>query len=161
MIQLVRIDDRLVHGQVAIGWTSSVGANTILVVNDEAQQDKIKAMALDLAKPSGVKMYIRSVAEAGEIVPKFAESKKSQVLILVKTTDDALALIENSAGTVKTLNVGGLRFEEGKQKLNDFIAVSEKDVENFKKIEAMGVELDFRMLPRDKQLGFSDLVKGR
>ena len=68
MLRLIRVDERLLHGQVAIGWTSNSGANTILVANDEAQKDKVKAMALDLAKPSGVKLYIRSVAESGTIV---------------------------------------------------------------------------------------------
>ena len=72
MLKLVRVDERLVHGQVAVGWTSNSGANTILVANDEAQNDKIKAMALDLAKPAGVKLYIRSVDESGSIVEKFA-----------------------------------------------------------------------------------------
>ncbi len=42
MLKLVRVDERLVHGQVAVGWTSDASANTILVANDEAQKDKIK-----------------------------------------------------------------------------------------------------------------------
>ncbi len=92
MISLVRIDDRLLHGQVAYGWTSSLGVNVILVVNDEAKNDQMKAMALNLAKPNQVKLYIRGVEESGEIVRKFAEAKKSKVLVLVKNSADALSL---------------------------------------------------------------------
>lgn len=159
MLKLVRIDDRLIHGQVAIGWTSNTGANTIFVANDEAQKDRIKAMALDMAKPTGVKLYIRSMAESGPIVEKFASAQKAQVLVLVRTVKDALILAKESGGVVKSINVGGLRFEEGKRKLNDFISVSDQDVADLHELQAMGVELDFRMLPRDKKQTLDDLLK--
>ncbi len=159
MLKLIRVDERLLHGQVAIGWTSNSGANTILVANDEAQKDKVKAMALDLAKPSGVKLYIRSVAESGPIVEKFANAKKAQVLVLVRTVQDALKLIQNSNGVIKELNVGGLKFEDGKKKLNDYVAVSDQDIADLKTIQKLGVNLDFRMLPRDKKLSLADLLK--
>ncbi|AYV68158.1 MULTISPECIES: PTS sugar transporter subunit IIB [Niallia] len=159
MISLFRIDDRLLHGQVAFGWSPSVGANVILVVNDEAKNDKVKAMALDLAKPNNVKLYIRGVAESGEIISKFAEAKKSNVLVLVRNTDDALEVAKNSQGAISEINVGGLRYEEGKKKLTDLVAVSEKDINNLKQIEQLGINLDFRILPRDKKQLFSDLLK--
>ncbi|AYV73462.1 PTS sugar transporter subunit IIB [Bacillus sp. PK3-056] len=159
MISLFRIDDRLLHGQVAFGWSPSVGANVILVVNDEAKNDKVKAMALDLAKPNNVKLYIRGVAESGEIISKFAEAKKSNVLVLVRNTDDALEVAKNSQGAISEINVGGLRYEEGKKKLTDLVAVSEKDINNLKQIEQLGINLDFRILPRDKKQSFDDLLK--
>lgn len=159
MLKLVRVDERLLHGQVAIGWTSNSGANTILVANDEAQKDQVKAMALNLAKPTGVKLYIRGVEESGEIVEKFAAAKKAQVLVLVRTIQDALKLIKGANGTIQELNVGGLKYEQGKRKLNDYVAVSDQDIFDLKAIQKMGVELDFRMLPRDKKISLSDLLK--
>ena len=149
MISLFRIDDRLLHGQVAFGWSPSVGANVILVVNDKAKNDKVKAMALDLAKPNNVKLYIRGVAESGEIISKFAEAKKSNVLVLVRNTDDALEVAKNSQGAISEINIGGLRYEEGKKKLTDLVAVSEKDINNLKQIEQLGINSDFRILPRE------------
>ncbi|WP_313467537.1 PTS sugar transporter subunit IIB [Carnobacterium sp.] len=149
-LALMRIDDRLIHGQVAFGWTNSLGVNTILVVNDDAKNDKMKATALNLAKPSNVNLYIRGVEESGEIVEKFSQSKKSNVLILVKDTMDARKLIENSNGVIKSLNVGGLRYSEGKKKLTDLVAVDEQDIENLKAIRDTGAKVEFRMLPRDK-----------
>lgn len=59
MVSLMRIDDRLIHGQVAYGWATSLGINVILVANDEAKNDQMKAMSLNLAKPSNVTLYIR------------------------------------------------------------------------------------------------------
>ncbi|AJO24385.1 PTS system sorbose subfamily transporter subunit IIB [Heyndrickxia coagulans] len=155
----MRIDDRLLHGQVAYGWTSSLGVNVILVVNDEAKNDQMKAMALNLAKPNQVKLYIRGVEESGEIVRKFAEAKKSKVLVLVKNSADALSLAQGSGGAIHSVNVGGMRYSEGKLKLTDLVAVDQQDLENFKKMQELGVELEFRLLPRDKKKTLSDLLK--
>ena len=63
MIKITRVDERLVHGQVAFAWTNSLGADCILVVNDEAAADKIRATTLKLA-PAGIKFSIKSVADA-------------------------------------------------------------------------------------------------
>lgn len=158
MISLLRIDDRLLHGQVAFGWTPALGANVILVVNDEAKNNELKAMALNMAKPSKVKLYIRGVEESGEIIKKFEASKKSNVLIIVKNTCDALSLVKKSAGAIKTVNVGGLRYSEGKIKLTDLVAVDRNDIDNLKEIENQNVILDFRMLPRDKKMKLHDLL---
>ncbi len=158
MISLLRIDDRLIHGQVAYGWASSLGVNVILVVNDEAQKDQMKAMALNLAKPANVKLYIRGVEESGEIVQKFEASQKNKVLVLVKNTSDALALVKNAGGTIKEINVGGLRYSEGKRKLTDLVAVDDQDMAHFKEIAEHGVNLEFRMLPHDKKKGLKDLL---
>lgn len=158
MISLLRIDDRLIHGQVAYGWTSALGVNVILVVNDEAKNDQMKAMALNLAKPSSVKLYIRGVQESVEIVQKFSQSQKSKVLVLVKNTNDAVELARNSGGVIKEVNVGGLRYSEGKRKLTDLVAVDDQDLANLKEMEEMGIELEFRMLPRDKKKGLKDMI---
>ncbi len=156
MIDLLRIDDRLIHGQVAIGWTSALQVNTILVVNDEAKNDKVRSMALNMAKPSQVHLYIRNVEESGEIVKKFSQSKKAKVLILVRDTIDARKLIESSDGVIKELNVGGLRHGAGKRKLNDLVMVDDKDIENLKAIQSRGVKVEFRLLPRDKEKTLAD-----
>jgi fructoselysine and glucoselysine-specific PTS system IIB component len=159
MISLLRIDDRLIHGQVAYGWASALGINVILVVNDEAKNDQMKAMALNLAKPNNVKLYIRGVDESGEIIQKFAASQKSKVLVLVRNSNDALSLVKSSGGVLKEINVGGLRYSEGKQKLTDLVAVDNQDIENFEEIDNLGVDLEFRMLPREKKRGLKEMLK--
>jgi len=155
-IALLRIDDRLIHGQVAFGWTSSLGVNTILVVNDEAKNDQMKAMSLNLAKPSNVNLYIRGVEESGEIIQKFSTSKKSNVLVLTKNTEDTYKLLKNTKDAVKEINIGGLRFAEGKRKLTDLVAVDDQDISHLKSIRDMGIDIEFRMLPNDKRKKLED-----
>ncbi len=159
MIALVRIDDRLLHGQVAIGWTAAVNANVILVVNDEVHGDRLKATAMDLAKPNNVTLYIRSVGESGEIVRKFAGSQKSNVIVVVKNTADALELVRTSGGAIREVNVGGLRGAAGKRKLTELVAVGDSDLENFREMEKLGAAIEFRMLPRDKKHLLEDYLK--
>ena len=60
MIILVRADDRLIHGMVAVSWTSAIKPETILVANDEAAGDSFKAATMKLAKPAGVKLIIKT-----------------------------------------------------------------------------------------------------
>lgn len=151
MIALMRVDDRLLHGQVAVGWTTALNANVLFIANDEVKNDRIKAIAMDLAKPNNVKLYIRSINEAGEIAQKFDKAIKSRVIIIVNKTKDALQVIKNSGDSIKSLNVGGLRHSEGKRKLTDLVAVDEFDIANLREIEGMGVEVEFRLLPRDKR----------
>lgn len=161
MLDLVRVDDRLIHGQVAIGWTSAVGANTILVANDAAQADRSQAMALKMGAPSGVTLYIRSVEESGEIVRKFAEAKKARVMVIVKTVADAAALVAGSDGAITSLNIGGQRAGEDRIRLTEHTAVTQEELDQLRAMHRDGIDIDLRMLPRDTPRSFADLAARR
>ena len=64
MIKLVRLDYRLLHGQVVFSWTGHVGAQRIIVVDDDAANDEMKKSALLLSKPAGVRVNIFTVDKA-------------------------------------------------------------------------------------------------
>lgn len=78
MISLVRIDDRLIHGQVAVVWTKHLGVNRILVANDQIVNNEVQKMSLRMAAPDTVKCGIMAVKEAGEVLndPR-SEKRKS------------------------------------------------------------------------------------
>lgn len=59
MIQMIRVDYRLLHGQVAVSWTSALGADCILLVSDTVLNDKLRLQALSLAKPEGCKVVVK------------------------------------------------------------------------------------------------------
>lgn len=161
MIDLVRVDDRLIHGQVAVGWTAAVGANTILVVNDAAQADRTQATALKMGTPSGITLYIRSVAESGEIVQKFSGAKKARVMVILKNIPDAAALIESSGGVITELNVGGQRADEGGIKLTDHTSVTEEEYQTLSRLHQSGIAIDLRMRPRDTPRTFEQIAQRR
>ncbi len=118
----------------------------------------MKAMSLNLAKPSNVTLYIRGRG-IWRNSRKICFFKEKQCISVSKNTKDALVVAKNSGGVLKEINVGGLRYEEGKKKLTDLVAVDDDDINNFKQIGDLGIDIEFRMLPRDKKKQLSDLIK--
>ena len=62
MVKLLRIDDRLIHGQVAYGWTQALGVSVILIVNDDVAHNEMRKVAYNVGKPAGCKLYFRDMA---------------------------------------------------------------------------------------------------
>ena len=80
MLKLIRIDDRLIHGQVAFTWTPALNINCIVVANDRAATDEFLKMTLGLAKPAGVKLVIKTIRET---IPFLNDAKNAALSILV------------------------------------------------------------------------------
>src|SRR5450432_3227666 len=90
MIKLTRIDDRLVHGQVAFTWVPTLGADCLIVANDKVAKDEFQKMTLGLAKPAGTKLLIKSISET---IAFLNDEKNNQlkILLLISSVKDALA----------------------------------------------------------------------
>ncbi|GEN87060.1 PTS sugar transporter subunit IIB [Oceanobacillus sp. FSL W8-0428] len=145
MIKLVRIDDRLIHGQVAYTWTGYLGANVILIANDQVLKDELKKMALNLAAPSGVKVLFKSLDESIEYLNSDASSKL-KIFVLVDKSADALKLVKG-VKEISSINVGGMRMSDGKEMRTPSIAVDEQDINHFKEMEESGVQIEIRQTP--------------
>nr|WP_318540617.1 PTS sugar transporter subunit IIB [Terribacillus saccharophilus] len=156
MIKLVRIDDRLLHGQVAFAWSRHLDVNTVIVANNQAASDPLKKMTLNLAKAPGSTLYVKTVTETIEILPKL-EDPKFKALILVDNSKDALALVESYSG-IKSINLGGMRMAEGKKLISRAIAVDENDKENLDEIISRGIEVEIRQVPTDSKKLYESVV---
>lgn len=142
-----RVDERLIHGQVAMVWTNTVGASRIMVVNDEAVKDEMIIAGLKMAKPAGVKLSILSLKRAGE---KFAEDvyKDDKVFLITKTIQDMAALVK--AGVpIKGVNVGNVAKREGSRQIKKSVNLTEADIEAAKSIIDSGVPVTAQMLPNE------------
>src|SRR5215471_15082991 len=91
MVKLLRIDDRLVHGQVAFTWTPALGIDCLFVANDRVAKDEFLRMTLGLAKPAGVKLLIKTIADTIAWLND-GKNKGQQLLVLVDSVRDAHAL---------------------------------------------------------------------
>lgn len=152
---LLRIDDRLLHGQVARNWMKQVGADVIVVANDLVSEDEKQQHLMDLVTPMGSKSYFFGLSEASA---KIKELEEEDALVLVETPADALKLIEDGI-EIDSVNVGNIHQTSGKEKVNESIFVDQNDIDTFKKIEAIGKKLDFRTLPNDQAIDFDQLFK--
>ncbi|MGB4985819.1 MAG: PTS N-acetylgalactosamine transporter subunit IIB [Erysipelotrichaceae bacterium] len=143
-ILLTRIDNRLIHGQVATQWCSTIGANLILVANDEVSTNEFRQGLMDMAAPSGVQTRYWSIEKTINTIQKASDAQK--IFIVCENPTDVLRLVEGGVPITK-LNIGNMHMAEGKRQVAGSVAVDDADVAAFKKIQELGVELEIRKVP--------------
>ena len=153
---LVRIDSRLLHGQVATAWTKSVRPDRIIVVSDNVSKDKLRKNMIIQAAPPGVRANVIPIKKMIEVSkdPRFGATK---ALVLFENPEDALKAIEGGVD-IKTLNIGSMAHSEGKVAVNKVLSLDEKDVETYDKLNEMGIKFDVRKVPNDSPENMMDLV---
>lgn len=156
-IVLTRIDNRLIHGQVAVSWCSEVGANLIVVVDDSIQKDKTQQMLLDMAAPYGVATRYFSIEEAIVKLPNAAPNQK--IFLVMRDVEIILRLIEGGI-PIKEINVGNMHFKEGKIQLSSSISVDMEDVNAFKKLNELGIRCEVKRVPTENGIDIMKLIEG-
>ncbi len=153
---LWRIDDRLIHGQVATRWTKETGVTRIIVVNDNVVKDKTRATMLKQAVPPGVTAHVVSVDKMMRVYnnPEYAGDK---VMLLFTNPTDALELVRRGV-PIKSINIGGMAYKEGRVMLDMSVSVDEKDIEAFKELDSRGIELEVRKVASDKKVPVLQLI---
>lgn len=153
-ILLTRIDNRLIHGQVATQWNSSVGSNLILVANDKVAGDKMRQNLMDMAAPSGVATRYFTIDKTIEVIHKAADRQK--IFIICENPTDVLRLVEGGV-PIQKVNIGNMHMSEGKRQVATSVAVDEVDVEAFQTLQEKGVELEIRRVPSMQKEDLSKL----
>lgn len=155
-IGLARIDDRLIHGQVATRWTKETDVSRIIVVSDEVAADHVRKTLLTQVAPPGVTAHVVDVAKAIRVWnnPKYAGDR---VMLLFTNPTDVWRLVEAGVD-IKSVNIGGMAFRQGKTQVNNAVSVDEKDIEAFKKLNERGIELEVRKVSSDSRLKMMDLI---
>ncbi|MCE0827697.1 MULTISPECIES: PTS mannose transporter subunit IIAB [Buttiauxella] len=155
-IGLARIDDRLIHGQVATRWTKETNVTRIIVVSDEVAADTVRKTLLTQVAPPGVTAHVVDVAKMIRVWnnPKYAGDR---VMLLFTNPTDVERVVEGGVN-IKSVNIGGMAFRQGKTQVNNAISVDETDIEAFKKLNARGIELEARKVSTDQKLKMMDLI---
>lgn len=143
-ILLTRIDNRLIHGQVATQWNGTIGANLILVANDKVAGDKVRQGLMDMAAPNGVATRYFTLQKTIDIIHKASPNQK--IFIIAENPEDVLTLVEGGV-PIKKVNIGNMHMAEGKRQVATTVAVNDEDVAAFKKMQDLGVELEIRRVP--------------
>lgn len=146
-LALVRIDDRLVHGQVVEGWLPALGAKRVIVVSDEAAADPLQTALMELALPESVALEVRPRDSAAQAVRRAAAAPEP-ALVLAPGPAEILRLLEDGI-ELKSVNVGGLHYAAGRMQLGKAIFLEEDDLRALEAIAARGVRLEGRGVPSD------------
>lgn len=155
-IGLVRIDDRLIHGQVATRWTKETNVTRIIVVSDEVAKDHVRKTLLTQVAPPGVTAHVVDVDKMVRVWnnPKYGSDR---VMLLFTNPTDVLRIVEQGVD-IKSVNIGGMAFRQGKTQVNNAVSVDEKDISAFRKLNERNIELEVRKVSNDPKLKMMDLI---
>lgn len=153
MIKLIRLDERMIHGQVAIKWSRHTGVDRIIVANDAAASNPIVQKSLMMAAPPTAKVAIKSVADAIKLLsdPKAANHS---ILLIVASPEDLLAMVKN-VKDIPLINVGNYgriapkQGDEQRKTYGSNLYTYPSEVELFKQILDMGIETVYQTTPED------------
>lgn len=149
-INFVRIDDRLIHGQVATVWVKETKCNKIIACSDEVAQDKLRKTLLLQVAPADIKAYVVSIDKAIEAY-KNTKYKDFKSMFLFTNPTDVLRAIEGGVD-IKSVNIGGMCYKEGKTQITGAVSVDEKDIKAFRKLHELGVELEVRQIASNPKI---------
>ena len=145
-IVLTRIDNRLIHGQVATMWTSTVGANLLLVANDAVSKDEFRQNSMDMAAPAAAQTRYFSIEKTINIIHKASPSQ--MIAIICENPQEVLKLVEGGV-PIKKVNIGNMHMAEGKHQISKAVCVDQSDIDAFKRLKDLGVELEIRRVPSE------------
>lgn len=163
MITQIRVDDRLIHGQVAVVWTKELNAPLLVVANDEAAKNEITQMTLKMAVPNGMKLLIRSVEESIALF-KDPRATGKRIFVIVNSVKDACTIAKNITDleAVNVANVG--RFDKSdpatKVKLTSSLLLNPEELEAAKELASLpDLDVFNQVLPSNTKVNLSQLVK--
>ncbi len=153
----VRVDTRLLHGQVATTWTKTVSPDRIIVVSDGVAHDQLRKTMIEQAAPPGVPANVVPISKMIEVTkdPRFGATK---AMLLFENPQDLLAAIEGGVD-IKEANIGSMAHSVGKVVVTNAIAMDNADVETLEALHAKGVALEARKVPSDSPVSYEDLIK--
>ena len=156
MIKLTRIDHRLLHGQFAFSWTKFLESDCILLASDALVKDELKMSAMRMAKPTGVKLVMKSIEDSIKALNS-GVTDKYKLFIIVESVEDAYRLV-NACPDITLVNVGGMKSREDRKQVSKAVFVSDDDVEKLKELNGKGIELFVQLVPSDKKQDIINLI---
>ncbi|MDT2739318.1 MULTISPECIES: PTS sugar transporter subunit IIB [Enterococcus] len=159
MIKTLRVDERLIHGQIAMVWSRELNIDGIVVANDETAGNETQQMALKMAVPSGIKVIIKTLQGAIDLLQD-PRAEKMKLLVLVKTVNDAVVLADKlpNIAYVNIGNVGKAVIGE-KKTLTQFVMLTPAELTSLATLVELYPETALQNLPSDKKELAKDFIK--
>jgi mannose/fructose/N-acetylgalactosamine-specific phosphotransferase system component IIB len=157
-LRLVRIDDRLIHGQVVAVWLRALGAKRIVIVDDATARDEFLREVLTLAAPQGVPVEVCDVAGGAARLTQLAATPEP-VFVLVRSPQTVLAL-RRAGVPIEVVDLGGMGSGPGRQRLHKTISVSPDDIRALRELEQLGTRVEVQIVADDRPIPFRSLDSG-
>lgn len=152
----VRIDERLIHGQVATMWTNTLKASRIMIVDDQVVKNDMEKMALKLAVPSGIKL---SILTAGGAIKNISANKYvgQRVFLIVKSPSVLRTLVEGGINLTQ-ITIGNMSSKANSKQVRKSISVTDQDIKDFKYLRSKNINIIAQMIPTDEPTNFMELI---
>lgn len=152
----IRVDSRLIHGQVAGIWAPYFQVNRIMIIDDEIANDDMQKDLLRMVAPAGVSTSILTKEKALKNIleDKYASQK---VMLVVKDPYYLLYLLENGV-QLKSINIGNMSTRENTRKITPTVSITQKEEEVFKNLIEQNVDITVQMVPNDTAKYLKDLL---
>jgi len=145
-VALYRVDDRLIHGQVIVGWGQPLGIKLVILVDEEVNDASWEQELYRSAMPPGVEVRFAGIEGACRELPSWNDDPRKTVL-LTGTIEEMAALARCQPGLVREVNLGGIHHRPGRTRRLPYVYLSEAEVEMLKKMEGTGVHVVAQDLP--------------
>ncbi len=154
---ILRVDDRLIHGQVVAGWARPLGIESLILASDALSADEWACTAYRLAVPEGMKFFCYSIKACAKYV---ADGKdKTRIMIVVEKIADAYSLVADGVA-VKEINIGGISYADGARTITPYIYMSSNEIEWAVKLYEMGIKLVGKQLPNSPPVDVAKKLAG-
>lgn len=147
MIKLLRVDHRLLHGQVAFAWTGYLDADCILIANDDVAQNDLRKATIRLAKPQGVKLVIKNIEDSIEAINS-GKTDKYKLFIVVETVADAVK-IAKEVDAITKVNLGGVKATPDTHPVSKNVNLTDDDEIALRDLIEIGKEVEIRTVPSE------------
>ena len=152
MIVLLRVDHRLLHGQVVFSWCSALNPDCILVANDEVVADELRKTTLRLSKPDGTKLVMKSIDDSISAINS-GRTDKYRLFVVVSNVRDAVRLATECA-QVHEIDLGGTKPVEGTHKVSKMVSLTDEEEELLTSVQGQGVDVFIQSVPSDARTEF-------
>ena len=154
MVKMLRVDRRLIHGQIAFSWTAYLNVDCILVANDDAAGDDIRMTTLRLAKPKNTKLIIKSIDDSIAAF-KSGKTDKYKIMIVVENVDDAYRLAKE-VDDIQVINLGNVKARDDSKpyKGDQSVNLTKEDQIRLNELMTLGKIVEIRMVPNDGIMRF-------
>lgn len=147
MIQLLRVDHRLLHGQVVFSWCSQLNPNCILIANDAVVNDEVRKAALRIGKPSSAKLVMKTVEDSIQAIQE-GKTDKYDLMIVVSNIKDAVKLARG-CDQIKSINLGGTKATAETHALSNMVNVTAEEETLLNEAVSEGIEVFIQAVPSD------------
>ena len=156
-VALIRVDNRLVHGQVLEAWLPALDAHGVLVADDEAAGNVLARSAMALAIPPKVQFQVLKLSAAADLLRPGGKGVPGvRTLLLVRDVRDAIALAENGLA-IPRLNLGNVHFANGRRQVAPSVYLDAGEMEALSRLASRGTEVEVRAVPSEHPIPLSAL----